>query len=234
MLSRWRRLQHNGGEVGLTLIELLVTMFLLGLVLAVASSMFISVARVTSHTQVVNEGTRVAANAMDEINRVIRFAVHIPRSGCMNPFPAIRSGNTDSLEIISMVRGDDSDLVSMQPMRVIFQLGGDGNITERRWALRSSGGFWVDTNPVFQFDRTLGGRFLATGIETSLFRYLDAGGNELVPPNSAGLSNDQRLKVAAVLVTMNTVPLAQPDSEPVVIENTIFMLNLEEVKTGCT
>lgn len=233
ILDRWYRVRRQNGEAGITLVELLVTVFLFGIVLAVAGSMFVSVARTTAQTQTVNEGTRIAANAMDEINRVIRFATHLPRSGCVNPNPAIREAKAESLALTTLVKGDDSSLIEMQPMRVELALQPDGNIVEKRWALRQVSGFWVDSSPTFKLERTLGGRFLATGVEESLFRYLDANGTELVP-SSSGLTSSQRHVVAAVIVTMNTVPLAQPDSQPVVVENTIYMLNLGSIKEGCS
>lgn len=217
----------------MSVIELLVTMVLLGLILLMASNMYISVVRTTDSTQAVNEGTRVAANAMNEVNRVVRFGVQSPRSGT-TPLPAFSSAKTDEMVVFSLVDVDGLAPVGdrpMKPVMVKFALESDGNIYERRWNPTASGQFWnfgslPPSNSTAVSSRVLGGKFLATGTGSALFRYLTADGTELIPSGATSLSLTQRQQIATVIVTMNAVPLVGPDDQPVIITNTIGMLNL--------
>lgn len=222
----------------MSVIELLVTMVLLSLILLMASSMYISVVRTTDDTQAINEGTRVAANAMNEVNRVVRFGVESPRSG-NTPLPAFVSAKADELIVFSLVDVDGLTPVGdrpMKPVMVKFALESDGNVYERRWNPTPSGQFWnfgtlPPSNSTAVSSRVLGGKFLATGTGSALFRYLTADGTELIPSGSTSLSLSQREQITSVLVTMNAVPLVGPDDHPVIITNTIGMLNLG-VKLG--
>lgn len=223
----------------MSLIELLVTMMLLGMILLMASNMYISVVHTTDTTQSVNEGTRVASNAMNEVNRVVRFAVDNPKSGT-TPQPAFSTAKASELEVFSLVDVDGLANVTVRPLKPVmvkFSLESDGNVYERRWNPTASGQFWkFDTVPgndaTAVLSRVLGGKFLATGTGTSLFRYYDASGNEMVPMGTANLTLAQRQKIASVVVTMNTVPLVGPDDHPVIITNTIGMLNLANIQGG--
>lgn len=220
-------------DSGMSVIELLVTMMLLGMILLMASNMYISVVRTTDSTQAVNEGTRVAANAMNEVNRVVRFGVESPRSGS-TPLPAFTSAKTDELVLFSLVDVDGLAPVGdrpMKPVMVKFALEADGNIYERRWNPTAAGQFWnfgslPPANSTAVSSRVLGGKFLATGTGSALFRYLTADGTELIPSGTTSLSLAQRQQITSVIVTMNAVPLVGPDDRPVIITNTIGMLNL--------
>lgn len=223
----------------MSVVELLVTMVLLGLILIMASNLYISTVRTTDQTQSVNEGTRVAANAMNEVNRVVRFAVDSPRSGT-DPLPAFSSAKATELTIFSLVDVDALASVATRPLKPVmvrFSLESDGNVWERRWDPSPSGQFWnfgtvPPSNATAARSRVLGGKFLATGTEASLFRYLKADGTEMVPIGNSSLTLSQRQQIASVVVTMNTVPLVGPDDHPVVIVNTIGMLNLGSMTGG--
>ena len=223
----------------MSVVELLVTMMLLGMILLMASNMYISVVRTTDSSQAVNEGTRVAANAMNEVNRVVRFAVESPISGS-DPLPAFSVAKATELVVFSLVDSDGLASTAVRPMRPVmvkFGLEIDGNIVERRWIPTELGPFWKfgalpPTNATAATSRVLGGKFLATGTGTSLFRYLKADGTEMIPAGSASLNAAQLKLIASVVVTMNAVPLIGPDDQPVIVTNTIGMLNLVNVSGG--
>jgi len=223
----------------MSVIELLVTMVLLGMILLMASNMYISVVRTTDSSQAINEGTRVASNAMNEVNRVVRFAIDSPRSG-NDPLPAFSTAAANELIVFSLVDVDGLASTTVRPLKPVmvkFALETDGNVVERRWNPTASGRFWnfgsiPPLNSTAVSSRVLGGKFLATGTEESLFRYLKADGTEMVPSGNTSLSLAQRKLIASVVVTMNTVPLVGPDDHPVVIENTIGMLNLKKMSGG--
>lgn len=237
LLRRARAL--TGADSGMSVVELLVTMVLLTLILLMASNMYISVTQTTTQTQSVNEGTRVASNAMNEINRVVRFAVDNPRSND-TPLPAFSSAKASELTVFSLVDTDALASVAdrpLMPVMVSFELGTDGNIAERRWKPAPAGSFWAfgaASPPTAQLSRVLGGKFLASGTTESLFRYFDSNGVELIPAANLSLNAADRAKIKSVLVTMNTVPLDSPDDTPVVIENMIGMLNLVELSGGAS
>lgn len=231
-----RRMQP---ESGMSLIELVVTMILLGVILLMASSMYISVAQTTSTTQATNEGTRVASNAMNEVNRVIRFAVISPQSGT-DPLPAFATAKPFEVVLFSLVDVDGLTAPSQRPTKpamVKFSLESDGNVYERRWNPTASGQFWnfgtlPPSNLTATSSRVLGGKFLATGTDSALFRYFKADGTELIPTGTSSLSLANRKLIATVVVTMNAVPLIGPDQHPVIIQNTIGMLNLGNITAG--
>lgn len=223
----------------MSLIELLVTMLLLGMILLMASNMYISVARTTSSTQAVNEGTRVAANAMNEVNRVVRFAINNPVSGT-TPQPAFSTAKTTEMVLFSLVDVDGLSSVTARPLKPTmakFSLEADGNVYERRWNPNPSGQFWnfgtvPPLNSTATTSRVLGGKFLATGTGTALFRYYTSDGTELVPTGTSSLSLADRQKIATVVVTMNAVPLVGPGDHPVIVTNKIGMLNLANTQGG--
>ncbi len=253
MIRRIRRtFSQNNAESGMSVIELLVTMILLGMILLMASNMYISVVRTTDDSKSVNEGTRVASNAMNELNRVVRFAVNSPLSGA-DPLPAFSSAKASELVVYSLVDVDGLASTAERPLKpVMVKIGleSDGNVFERRWNPTASGQFWSfsgvssTANNTAVSSRVLGGKFLATGTSTSLFRYftddcsvpnppsmsiidhLVQHCTELVPTGTSSLSLANRKEISTVVVTMNTVPLVGPDDRPVIITNAIGMLNL--------
>lgn len=240
MITAIRALKHDSeSDEGMSLVELLVTMMLLGMILLMASNMYISVVQTTDKTQAVNEGTRVASNAMNEVNRVVRFAIDSPQTGTA-PLPAFSVARASEMVVFSLVDVDAlvaPSALPIEPTMVKFALEDDGNLVERRWEPTPSGQFWnfgslppSDASAVSS--RVLGGKFLATGTDSALFRYFSADGTELIPTGTSNLSLSSRQKIATVVVTMNAVPLVGPDDHPVVIKNTIGMLNLANITGG--
>lgn len=226
-------IDRRHSDEGMSVVELLVTMMLLGIILLMASNMYISVVKTTDSTQATNEGTRIASNAMNEVNRVVRFAIDNPQTGT-DPLPAIAVAKATEVVLFSLVDADGLASTTTRPIKPVmvkFALESDGNIVERRWDPTASGQFWnfgtiPPVNSTAARSRVLGGKFLATGTETSLLRYLKADGTEMIPTGSSSLSLAQRQLIASVVVTMNTVPLVGPDDHPVIVTNTIGMLNL--------
>lgn len=230
-MTRLVRILHRArDERGLSLAELMVTMFVLVIVLLISSNLFVSAATTTTSTRAINEGTRVASNAMNELHRVVRFAVHNPVSGVALPDPAVQYAGRDTLALYSLVGVDPAEPITTRPPRpslVRFELDASGQLIENRWEPQASGRFWSFANPTHTLRRVLGGEFLATGLTEPLFRYYTASGSELVPPAGASLSPSQRREVTAVTVTMNTVPLDGIDTKPVIVTTTIELLNLK-------
>jgi prepilin-type N-terminal cleavage/methylation domain-containing protein len=223
-----RRRLDPKSDSGLSLVELIVVMFITGIVLAIVGSMFINVAYVTANSNSTTTRSSIAANVMNEMSEVIRTAANNAVVTSDDPDPAIVSGTVSALTVYSYV---DTSATNPMPSKVTFRVDSSGTVFEDRIVGTVSGSYYVFTGATTT--RNLGGPVLAT----SLFTYLDAS-NQVVTPATAGtppsLSLLQRNAVASVKVTItianNTTTKgstsAPGGNDPVTIIKTIGMPNL--------
>ncbi|WP_164863609.1 PilW family protein [Agromyces sp. LHK192] len=223
-------------DTGLSLVELLVAVVIIGVVLTMVANLYIATVRSTDQAGEVHESTGNASNAANELGSVIRFATTNPRTGSTVPDPAILVARTDRIVLMATIGVDPAGEAGGRPPKptlVEFQRQADGQLRERRWNPNPSGATWVfpGTDPTTQTPastRLLGGT-LAAG--TPVFRYftLDDGNaatNEELTPGATGLTAAQRALVARVNVTITMRPPGDPGAQPVVITQEIPLANL--------
>lgn len=230
----WRRLRRD--ESGITLIELLIAMVLLGIFLAIVANLYVSSLKVVSLGRELSGNTKVASTAMNEASRVIRAGTENPKTPPAEADPAFVIANKDDLVMYAFINLSNS---AEQPQ--MFRLRVDrttGKLIESRWpAVALSNGRWqFPANPCSAPSVPVGCTAPAAtsviaetispqGSNAPVFTYLDNEGNVLTP-TSTGLTLANRKLVAAVRVRISVQTSLTDDSNPVILENTVGIPNL--------
>jgi len=218
-----RRLRRD--ESGMSITELVVTMMVTSILLAIVASMFINVAKVTANSNASNSRSSVAANVMEGITKVIRTAANNDVAGSEDPDPALVVGLPNSLTILSYV---DTSALTPSPTKVVYRVDANGNVLEDRYASSLSAGYWVFASTAST--RTLGGPVQTLTGTDSLFVYLDAT-NKVVTPASGGLTLLERDTIASIRVNVRILNALSTGADPIVVTNTIGMPNLKISRT---
>jgi len=211
-----RRRLRSGSEAGVSLVELIVTIMITGVVLSIVAAMFINVAKVTADANGTNRRSSIAANVMNEVSKAIRTAANNATASSPDADPAIVSGTQSALTLYSYV---DTSPTAPAPTKVTFRVDANGDVWEDRVAGSASGSYWAFTATATS--RNLGGPVSTTG----LFTYLDQNNAEVVP-GSTGFTLAQRNMISSVKVTVTIANAPTLGSDPIVIVNTVGMPNL--------
>lgn len=221
-----RRLR--AGDDGIGMVELLVSMMLSAVLLAMVGTMFVNVARATTSSNQSREGSTTAGTIANELSQVIRSGVQNAVQGQPALDPAIVAGGAESLTVYSLT---GTSAAAPAPVRVRFTVSG-GQLVEERWNAVSTGGFWTFGSGAAGFSRTLGGTVLpASGSEDPLFVYLDAAGAPL-PVAATGLTPAQRAAVAAVRISVRVRAASSASAPVVLLQNTVGLPNVLLSGTG--
>lgn len=218
-----RRLRSDDG---MSMVELIVTIFVTSIVLAIVGALFVNVFRVTSNSNAATMRSSTAANVMNEISTVIRPATNNPVSNSDTSDPAVVAGTPLSLTIYSLV---DTAPDNPAPSKVSFSIDAQGNVIESRVAGTLTGGYWVFTSsPV---TRSLPGPIQSLSGSSALFVYLD-NNNAVLTPGATGLTLTQRAAVTSIRVMVSIANQPTTGSDPITLVNTFGMPNLKIVGTS--
>lgn len=219
-------------DAGFTLVELIVAVMLLGVVIAIVSSFFVTSTRLVSLTQSTSQGTGSAANTMNELSRVIRFGADNPIIGDSLPTPAVIVATGTTLTMFSYVDSYTSATSTQtRPQIVQFTVDANRRIVEKRWLPSSA----LDGNFIFPAltttpasSRIVGGPIAVTPAGGApLFSYVSSTGATLAQPTGgADFTTDQLRSIAAISVTVRIGAVQNQPSSAVVLENTVRMPNL--------
>lgn len=219
---------------GLTLVELLVAMILLGILLTVIAGLYSSALRAVTQARGQTGNTKIASTIMNETARVIRAGTENPLTPPALPAPALVSATKDDILLYAYINLTSS---TEQPQLIRLRVDRTtGNYIESRWpATASTGGRWTfPTNPCVTTNTptgctaptsksTLGGAIPAS--HTEVFKYYGSNGLQ-IPVPTGGLSADDRALVASVKVTIVVQPTLTDSTNPVTLENQVGMPNL--------
>ena len=215
-----RRLRIAGrSQAGMSLAELLVAMFITGILMTLVGTMFVNIARVTTNSNASTSRSGIAGNVMDEISKVVRTATNNPVTGGTSD-PAIVSGTTAALTLYSYV---DADPLNPAPTKVTFRVDAAGTLFEDRITATASGSYWVFTGTAKT--RNLGGVVQTLTGTDALFIYYDDT-NTVITPGGTGLTLAQRALVASVQVTVRVTNTLTTGADPIILINTVGMPNL--------
>lgn len=213
-------------ETGITLVELMVAILVLGILSAMVLSLYVQTTKAVSMSSSVSQNTKVSSNIMNEVSRVIRSASTNPTGG--DTFqPAIIDARPESVTVIAYV---DSDPVDPRPIRVQFSVDASTRqIIETRWAAKPGvNGLWVfdSSNPLIS-TRTLPGRLATTGSGgTPLFTYVRADRTTPLVPPAGGLTEANRLLIAAIQVNLVVNGSDNSNADPLTLRNMVGLPNL--------
>ena len=217
-------------DAGITLVELLVAMILLGIVSAIVVGLFVSGTRTAARSNAIAQSTGIASNAMNEISRVIRSSTDNPVAGSSTSTPPIIEAKSNSLTLFSNI---DSSAVAVTPQIVRFTLDSSGRILEERWKpTSSSNGYFIfpALTTVATSKRYIASSVLTPTAATPVFRYVVS--PETIPESApliaptAGLSDAVKLTVVGVVGLIRVDAAPGPNSKPVVLENTVRLPTL--------
>lgn len=247
MRSRVRRTSRFSSDEGITLIELLVAVVLLGVFLTVISGLYVSAMKTVALGRELTGSSKQVSTAMLETSRVIRAATE-------NPLPA---GGSDPAFVVAkdneILLYAYINLASSLEQPVMIRLRVDtatGNYIESRWPAQAlTNGKWkFDINPCFSPGvpvgcaapttyRTIAATVAPYVSGDPVFRYLQADGScvpvsATVSTCASNLTDVQRRLVASVRVTLTLQPTLTDNSNPVTVINTVGIPNLGFPKMG--
>jgi prepilin-type N-terminal cleavage/methylation domain-containing protein len=227
-------------DKGITLIELIVAVVLLGVFLTVLSSLYVNALNVVSMGRSITANTKSASNAMRETTRVIRAGTENPLVPPAVNAPAFVIAKPDDIVMYAYI-----NLESAEEKPQMIRLRVDrttGNLIESRWpATPASGGRWTfPTNPCESTNvpagctapttrSTIAATIPATNVK--VFQFLAKDGTAITVP-TAGLSEDDRRLVSSVKVTITTQASLTNAKNSVTVENTVGMPNLGFAETS--
>jgi type II secretory pathway pseudopilin PulG len=232
---RLLRLRTGSGrrDGGITLVELLVSMTLLGIVITVVFGLYLSTMRTSDATKNLSNNTKSASNGMNEVARVIRAATDNPVAGNQLNDPAFVAITAESVVVYAYINLDSS---AQTPVMIRLSLDANRRLIESRWPSTAlSDGNWTFPLPTTTPAST---RVLANTVSPHvtgspwLFTYLLADGTALVLPATGAPTADQLRTIAAVQVTLTVQASLTDATRSVTLLNTVGVPNLALYRTG--
>jgi prepilin-type N-terminal cleavage/methylation domain-containing protein len=183
-------------ERGFTLVELLVTMSILALAMALITGSAIFLQRAVRQTQQRLDDLAQARLAMDATTMWLRGAVTAERSDTAEDRQPFTLTQRRRVDFLSNVRATDAS-GDPAPQRVRLEVTPAGELEERVWPGRiNAAGQWTQAGG----PRT---RIIARGIaEEHPFTFFDADGNEITPTSEGNLTQAEREAVRYVGVNV--------------------------------
>ncbi|EAR25716.1 hypothetical protein A20C1_07548 [marine actinobacterium PHSC20C1] len=214
-------------EAGVTLSELIVTIALMSMLLAMVMTIFVTFTKTFAEERSATSNTAGATVAMNELTRVIRSGTENPVAASTLNDPVFSYAGTERVVLQAYL---DTDAANPKPVKVEFLITADRTLVEKRWnaQLQASGYFTFQTTAASQ--RTVV-RQISTGT-TSVFRYFDDSNTELTPPAGGTLTLAQRRVVAAVKVSMTIQTDPTGRAKTASLENTVGIPNLGLSRIG--
>jgi prepilin-type N-terminal cleavage/methylation domain-containing protein len=213
---------QHGSEQGLSLVELLVSMLVLGIVTAVVTGLYVSTMRNVTYAQNLSANTRSVSNGMNEMARVIRAATDNPVPGVTLSAPALEKAKDESVTFYAYVNLGTT-LATQPPIKVELSLDANRRLVETKYAAVSvaSGYYAFSSSP--ESSRLLT-ETIAPATTPSLFSYLKSDGTAIVP-SAGGLTAAERRLITAVQISI-TVTNGSTDARTwVTLQNTVGMPN---------
>lgn len=216
-----------GTDAGFSLTELLVSIMLLGIVMTIVTSLFVSTSRTVATGTSITNNTKIASNGMNEIARMIRAGTDNPVSGNVLSDPAFVAAQNETIIIYAYVNLDSS---AEMPVMVRFSVDANRRLVEDRWpATALASGNWSFPSPSSApassriIAETVAGRVSG---QPWLFSYLTADGATLPVPATVAFTPAQLRTIAAVKVTLSIQPTQTDSKNAVTLTNAVGIPNL--------
>ena len=219
----------------MTLIELMVTIFVLGILGTVVVTLFVNVSTTFTRDRAATDSTNIAAIGINEVTKVIRAGTEIRVAGATLNDPVFVAADKEHMVLHAYL--SDSSTGELAPVKVELRINPTTReLTERRWSSSKNGaGYWIfggTPGATRTIARTIPAISppLASG-QKYLFTYYDAANVELVIA-VGGLTDAQRRAVAAVQVTVTVQADLSGRAKPVTLQNTVGIPNLGVSRVG--
>lgn len=213
-------------DAGVTLSELIVTIALMGMLLAMVMTIFITFTTTFASERSATSNTAGATIAMNELTRVIRSGTENPVASSTLNDPVFSYAGAEHVVLQAYL---DTDAANPQPVKVEFVITTDRTLVERRWSARLLTSGYFTFQPTVASERTVV-RQIAVGT-TPVFRFFNDQNVELVPSGGT-LTLAQRRQVAAVKVSMTVQTDPTGRAKTASLENTVGIPNLGLSRIG--
>ncbi|QAV70261.1 type II secretion system protein [Salinibacterium sp. UTAS2018] len=227
--TRIRRIRAD--ERGVTLAELIVTIALLTMMLAMVMTIFISFTRSFTSDRSASNNTASATVAMNELTRVLRSGTQLKlASGALTPV-----FSEATAERVVLTAYLDTEAASPQPVRVMFEVTPERTLVETRWEPTG------ESKGVFTFDLD------SPTSERTVVRQIAAGGKPVfsylkavtvrepgAPTEIVWNDGDPYSKILAVTVTMTVQTDPSGAAKTATLQNTVGIPNLDVPRIGFT
>ena len=219
-------------ERGLSLAELLVSMTVLGFLLAMTGGFLVNASRANITNRTVDSTNRTAANSMDELTRVLRGASTNAVVNQTLSDPAFTQANDNALTVYSYVNLTSSTLA---PVLVQFFVDASKNLVEWKWSATASGGYFTFPSAA-TCATSCTSRILGTPVVLpaaggpSIFTYLDSTG-VAISAGAGVLPSAQVVNVAAVKISLQFGATSSAN-QSTLLTNTVGLPNLNVARTN--
>lgn len=234
MSVRGRRIRRGNRrppslDSGISLVELLVSMMIIGILGVIVTSLYVSASRTVSQAQALSTNTREASNGMNEVARVIRAATANPVQGVALSEPALSEAKDEAVTIYAYINLASS---AQQPVKIRFSLDASRRLIETQWASYVISPGYYGFNTVPSTTRVMATTVAPTSSgQPQIFSYVKADGSVLAG-GTAGLGEADRRLIAAVNVTLRLQATTTNTKSAVTLQNTVGMPNLGLSRIG--
>jgi len=219
---------------GVTLVELIVAIGLLGVLTTVVSSLYIGSMQAMSIGRDVHANTAQVSNAINEVTRVIRAGTDNPVQGQSLNNPAFEVAMADKVRIYAYINlSGASELPVMIELSVV-----NGNLIEKRWAAtQNAAGYWLfpAATSTPSSTRTIASYVVPSAAAggTQLFTFLQTNNAAIpIPTGPNGITDATTLRsIAAVQVSVTVRSSATDASQQVTVQSTVGIPNLGLART---
>jgi prepilin-type N-terminal cleavage/methylation domain-containing protein len=219
-----RRLTVARDDAGMSLVELLVSIIVFGILGSMVLSLWLAANKSVVSTSGNDLNTQAAGNLISEVSRVVRGGATNAITGG-NQSAAFVSATPSSITMYSYV---DSDPVTTTPVLVQFTINATtGQLQEKRWPaiVGTTGLFTFNQANTPTLSRTLPGR-ITSASQSTLFTYYQAGSATPLAFTSGALLPAQLALVDSVTVSVTLQASSNTTIQPATLSNTVGMPNL--------
>lgn len=215
-------------------------MVLLGVLLTIIGSVYVSTLNVVSLGRDLTQNTKVAANVMNEASRVIRAGTENPQVPPTLPDPAFVIAKRDEVLMYAFINLTSA---AEQPQMIRLRIDrATGQLIESRWpAVQLADKRWqFPSNPCVKVNtpvgctapsvtlvlaETMSPQGTGAGALPDVFTYLDSD-DAPITQTTSGLVAADRSRVASVRVNISVQTSLTDNSNAVAIKNTVGIPNL--------
>lgn len=226
-------------DKGFGLIELIVAMFIFGIVGTLMVTMLVTVSRTFTEERAATDSTMVAAIGMNELTRVIRSGTQVPIAGGTK-LPVFVEAYSDKVILHAYI---DTTSLNPTPTKIRFAVDPTtSELVETRWKSTPVAGepdaFVFDSTP--QSSRTIARKIIDADDGTPVFTYLavvtdplDPNFGQVQPLDAAtGVASANLAKISVVQIALNIQADVTDRARPVMLQNRVGIPNLGISRIG--
>jgi Tfp pilus assembly protein PilE len=198
-------------EDGLTIIEMMVTLLLMGIVGTIMFASVVSVTQTLTHSQANSDSLDIARVGMNRLAKAVRSGMSIQQNGSSD-LPPLVSMAPNALTVYASL--------GTVPAKVTYSIDANRQLVESWYAgVAASSPYWT-------FSATPRTEVIARQIPVTapaLFTYLDVNGDPVTNQTSTNVADLALVHAVAITLTIDSNPAK--GGGPVTLANTVFMPN---------